>query len=95
MPVLTPTRDLGWGWSPEGRTIKARADNVMVGLERYMRRFPDAEDVRIVVSRKDEATLGFVLRKLTTVPVVTLEGPDTVQGMIFFRAAESKEDQST
>ena len=85
MPTLVPSRTLGWGWSPEGRTIKARADNVMVGLERYMKLFPDAEDIRIVVSRKDEATLGFVLRKLTTIPIITLDGADTPAGIVFFQ----------
>ena len=87
MPVLVPARTLGWGWSPNGKTLKARADNVMVGLERYMKLFPDTEGVRIIISRKDEATLGFVLRKLTTVPVVTLD-PDISSGIVFFQRKE-------
>lgn len=85
MPILTPSRTLGWGWTTEGKNVRARADNVIVGLERYMRLFPDAVDIKIIISRKDEASLGFMLRKLTAIPVVTIDGKDTPTGMIFFQ----------
>lgn len=84
MPILTPSRTLGWGWRPDGKNDKQRADNVMVGLEKYMRLFPDAEDVRIIVSKRDTG-LMVALQKVTKIPVVVLDGADIQRGLVIFR----------
>lgn len=92
MPTLISVRELGWGWLPDGKTVTKRADSVMAGLAKWLERNP-GKVPRIVVSRKDDDTLGFALRKLTQYKVVTPAAGalGVAQGMVFFRAEEAKD----
>ena len=64
----------------------------MTGVARWLARNP-GKTPRILVSRKDDATLGLALRKLTRYAVVTpADGEaDVSAGMVFFQEVKDVE----